>query len=220
VGVVDRFYFRAIWRSTHRRNLQRIRTAALTDREEAALCFGRIDEALTLLDKSDPITLARLRKYCDGILVFGTETFRLAHWNKSARLCVITLPHVTSPNTTGADLALTLAHESMHARLGALGARYVEGGRAHLEVLCAMAELASARRLAEPRLVQRTEAKLTRWASEGEEPWSEGSYLEQGLAHLRELGVPDWIVRMTRKARRFVAGTEPGHRETRKGGGV
>jgi len=211
---------RTIWRSTHRRNLHGIRTAALTDREEAALCFRRIDEALTLLDQNDPITLGRLREYCDGILVFGNETFQLAHWDESARLCVITIPHVTSPNTTSADIALTLAHESMHARLGALGARYVDGRRAHIEVLCAMAELASARRLSEPRLVQRVEATLTRWATEGEESWSDASHLEKGLSHLRELGVPNWIVRMTRKARRFTAGTEDGRRETRKGGGV
>jgi len=192
-GVIYRFYMRTIWRSTHRRNLHGIRTAALTDREEAALCFRRIDEALTL---------------------------QLAHWDESARLCVITIPHVTSPNTTSADIALTLAHESMHARLGALGARYVDGRRAHIEVLCAMAELASARRLSEPRLVQRVEATLTRWATEGEESWSDASHLEKGLSHLRELGVPNWIVRMTRKARRFTAGTEDGRRETRKGGGV
>ncbi len=210
---------RTIWRSTHRRNLHGIRTAALTDREEAALCFRRIDEALTLLNQNDPMTLARLREYCDGILVIGTETFRLAHWDESARLCVITIPHVTSPDTSSADVALTLAHESMHARLGALGARYVDGRRAHLEVLCAMAELASARRLSEPRLVQRTESTLTRWASEGEESWSAASRLEKGLNYLRELGVPNWIVRMTRKAHRFTAETGAGRRETRKGGG-
>jgi hypothetical protein len=155
-----------------------------------------VDEALDLIERYDPGTLDDIRRHFDGILVMGTERFRLAHWNDNAELCIITEPHLDSSSTAPEGVALTLVHENMHARLCAAGVSYDDGRRAPVEVICGMAELAFARRVPYSLgLVERAERRIETWATSGEAMWSTETMREAIAQHLRATGAPPWLVR-------------------------
>ena len=207
VHLVGRAFMNAIWRWSPHRDLHAIRTAVFGDPQLAAASFGRIDSALTLIEHCDPAAFARIRAHVRGILAFGIEHHRVAYWENSAGLCVITTRYLEAPDTTLEDLALTLVHESMHARLFALGARYDDGRRAHAEVICAMAELAFAHRLRDAApYVERVERRLSRWASAGETEWSRETMRADQLAELRGAGLPTWLISLVNRAERFLRG--------------
>ena len=168
------------------------------------LYFDRVDEALDLIERYDPTTLDSIRQHFAGILVCGTERFRLAHWNDNAKLCIITEPYLAGSSSSPESVASTLVHENMHARLCAAGVPYKDGRRAHIEVICAMAELAFARRLPfGSELVQRTERRIEDWASSGEAPWSNATTRDATLDHLEATGAPRLLVRFVRRLARL-----------------
>ena len=207
VHFVGRAFMEAIWRWSPHRDLHGIRAAVFGDPDLEAASFGRIDSALGLIEHHDPATFARFRTHVRGILAFGIERHRVAYWENDAGRCVITARYLQSADTTPEDLALTLVHESMHARLFALGARYDDGRRAHAEVICAMAELAFAHRLPNAaRYVEPVERRLSRWASAGETEWSRETVRADQLAELRGVGLPTWLVSLINRAARFIRG--------------
>jgi hypothetical protein len=197
--------YRALWRFSPSRTLHRIRTALCLEDDRNDLYFDRVDEALELIERYDPTTMDDIRRHFRGILVLGSERFRLAHWNDNARLCVITGPHLADPATTPERVALTLVHENMHARLCAAGVPYHDGRRAHVEVICAMAVLAFARRVPfDSGLVERAERQVETWAASGEEPWSTETLREATVQHLRETGAPPLFLRLVVWLSRFL----------------
>jgi hypothetical protein len=205
--LLTRLWWRAIWRISSSRQLHMIRTAVWAGATNRDRCFDRVDEALDLIERYDPATLASLRRHFAGILVFGEERFRSAHWNQSARLCVITSLYLESPNISPERIALTLVHENTHATLLALGIPYLDGRRACIEVICAMAELAFARRMTlNPELIRRTERRIEDWSTSGEAPWSKQTHREEVLEQLREMGTPKWILSLLRRLAGVSAG--------------
>jgi len=207
LDLVGRKLLTGIWRWSPRRDLRGIRTAVLGDPDLTQASFDRIDSALSLIEQRDPATFRRIRTHVRGILAFGDEHHRAAYWQNDTGLCVITTRYLESAETSTEDLAFTLAHESMHALLFALGARYDDGRRAYVEVICAMAELAFAHRLpdAEPH-VERLARRVTRWASAGERAWSRETMRAQQLGELRTVGLPAWLVAALSRLERFVRG--------------
>ncbi len=202
--ALGRLWFRIIWRWSVTRTLHGIRVAVF-EPDNAAQCFDRLDAALGLIARYDPTTFESIRKHFAGVLVFGIERYRAAHWNENAHLCVITYVYVQSATVRAEDVALTLVHENMHARLDGAGVEYKEGRRAPIEVLCAMAELAFARRLPLDRnLAQRVEGRVEEWARRGEESWSDRAKKAAKLEHLRQLGTPRWIVALVDQVLRIV----------------
>jgi hypothetical protein len=192
-SLIMRGFLRVIWRLSASRDLQGIESAVFV--EDYAPCFTRIDQALELIARYDPDTLQHMRKLFKGILVFGNERFRAASWNTSADLCILTEWYVQSSSFRPVDLALTLIHESMHARLSKAGVDYREGRRAAIEVLCAMAELRFAKRvITDPNLRESAERRIDEWAKQGEGQWSDQTMRDAKLGYLRELGTPKWIV--------------------------
>jgi len=168
-------------------------------------CFQRIAAALILIRQHDPSTFTRIRTRFSGILVFGNERYRLAYWKHSGRLCVITVRYILSPESSPEDLALTLAHEAMHARLFDLGDEYIEGRRARIEVICAMAELALARQLPESRaLVEQAEHRIQDFASTSETHWSSATARTEEFRYLREMGAPRWMLSIVDRLNRLV----------------
>ena len=207
IRAVSRLWFRLMWRLSPRRTLHRIAVAVSSDAEERAACFDRVEEALDLIARYDPATLDDMRGRFDGILVFGTERFRVAYWHQAAGLCVLTASYVLSTSLHPESVAMTLVHENMHARLDRAGVVYREDRRAAIEVLCAMAELAFARRIAwDESLVTRTERRIDEWSTSGNNPWSDRTMEDEKLQYLRELGTPGWIVRVAAQLARLVRG--------------
>lgn len=176
---------------------------SVSDRKEQ-FYFDRVDEALDLISRYDPRALRTLQRRFAGILVFGDERFRLAHWRQGARLCILTARYVASSANKPEDVALTLIHESTHARLAALGIRYQEGRRGRIELICARAELSFSRRVPYTGdLVQRTESRIDAWAKADEERWSDRNKRAALLEYLRETGAPAWLVNALRKTSEF-----------------
>jgi len=194
---IDKGLFRATWRLARSRVLHRIRTAVFLNDPNYDFYFDRVDEALELIARYDPKTMEEIQRHFDGILVLGSERFRLGHWNDNAKLCVITGPHLASSASSPELVALTLVHENMHARLCAAGISYRDGRRAPVEVICAMAELAFARRIPHSvELVERAERRLDNAARSVEERWSNETQRGAVLEHLRTLGSPIWFVKL------------------------
>jgi len=211
--VIDRALYRTTWRLSASRMLRRIRTAVCLDGENDDLYFDRVEEALDLVERYDPRTMDEIRRHFDGILVLGSERFRLAHWHDNARLCVITGPHLATSSTSPENVALTLVHENMHAKLCAAGLGYAEGRRAPIEVICGMAELAFARRVPySTGLVERAEGQIERWSAGGEGPWSSETMRAATVQHLRDTGAPSWLLRFVAWLSRVLHRVRPNKR--------
>ena len=192
---VDASIVRLTWRFSPARVLHRIRVAICLDDAREDLYFDRVDEALDLIARFAPATLDEIRHRFAGILVFGTERLRLAHWNNNAKLCIITGPYLANSATAPEDVAMTLVHESMHARLSGARVSYREGRRAPVEVICAMADVAFARRVPNHTpLVRACEQRIEAWSLGGEESWSSKARRDNTLEHIRESGAPAWLV--------------------------
>ena len=200
--LLTRGWQRFVWLLSSRRTLRGVKTAVFAG--DATACFDKIDQALQLIERNDQVTLGLMREQFGGLLVFGKEGFRAAYWSRSGRLCVLTESYVQSPTLTPALLALTLVHEAMHARLALAGVQYTDGRRAPIEVLCAMAELAFARRLEDVALAQTAERCINDWSTGGEARWSNKTVRQDTLAYLRELGTPGWIVSIVDQLSRFL----------------
>ena len=201
---LERAWLRLLCWLSASRTMHGIKVSVFVDNHDH--CFERLDEALDLIAQYDPTTLDRMRKFFGGILVFGVERYRRAHWNDTSRLCVLTETYVRS-SARPEDLALTLVHELMHARLHRAGVEYREGRRAAIEVLCAMAELAFARRVAmNPSLAEDRGRRIEEWSTGGETMWSSATMRDAQFEHLRELGTPRWIVIALDRVSRFIRG--------------
>jgi hypothetical protein len=202
---VTGFWLGIICRLSSRRVLHDIKVAVFLEAPDDEQCFDRLEEGLDLIARCDPATLNRIRQHFAGILVFGSERFRAAHWSQSGRLCVLTTRYLQSSTLLRESVALTLVHENMHARLDQLGVGYTEGRRAAVEVLCAMAELAFARRISsDATWAKGVEELIDKWSTGGETPWSDRTMHEEKVQYLRELGAPSWIVTMVDRLARIL----------------
>ena len=200
--VLMRGWLRFVWLFSARRTVHGIRAAVFA--EDADKCFERLDEGLVSIAEHDPHAFSNLQLF-GGILVFGNERFRSAYWSDSARLCVVTERYLLSPSLRSEELALTLVHEAMHARLYKAGVTYREGRRAAIEVLCAMAELRLARRIPpQNELVGEIEGRIDNWATTGEQKWSDRSMHSKKVEYLRELGTPGWVVAIVDRLARLI----------------
>jgi hypothetical protein len=195
--LAETLFWWPLLRWSPRRQLGDVTTILVAaDPQNRELHFQRLAAALELIKAHHPPTHERIRKHFAAIVVFGMERYKAGHWDGARKLCFITEHYLTSADTTPDRLSLTLAHESMHARLDALGAEYPDGRRAPIEVMCAMAELALARRLPDGApLIEATERRIGEWSAAGEAQWSRKTWVQHGLGHLRELGVPRWLIR-------------------------
>ena len=203
-SLFAKVWYRGIWRLAPSRRLHGIRTAVWAAANDPERCFDRVDEALDIIGRFDPDSFQSIRQRFRGIFVFGDERFRSAYWSDDASLCVITSRYLESPTTASEDVAATLVHENMHARLCAAGVSYPDGRRASIEVICAMSQLAFARRLPYHRdLVQRLEQRIDAWSTGGEAPWSNETMWQAKLDHLRDMGTPRWIIKIVDRVGRF-----------------
>jgi len=194
-NLIRRLWWRAMWRLSQVRLLHGIPTAVSLEAGDPRRCFDRLDEALDLLERYDPRTLDSIREHFAGIIAFGREPFRVAYWNNTARLCVVTVRYLESPGASPEGVASTLVHENMHATLRGLGTPYADGRRAPIEVICAMAELAFARRIpSNPKLAELAERRIDEWATSGESVWSDEATRRAKLQYLRDVGMPGWFV--------------------------
>ena len=101
--------------------------------------LGRLDEALALIQRYQPWHFRRLPRDFARIVVQRFPC-RGAYFPES-RTCLVELTFVVNPSFTPAQVAATILHEAMHARLDNAGVKYDPGCAAKHERFCRRAEV-------------------------------------------------------------------------------
>ncbi|HET9275367.1 MAG TPA: hypothetical protein VFN96_04790 [Gemmatimonadales bacterium] len=104
-----------------------------------AAVLERLGDALDLIDRYTPHYGRHLRRDFAGILV-QRYPCRGAYFPES-RLCLVELTFTVHPDISVAQIAATILHEGMHARLHALGFPLEMADRARQERFCRRAEI-------------------------------------------------------------------------------
>jgi len=100
---------------------------------------SRLGQALALIDRYTPHYGRHLRRDLSGILV-KRYACRGAFFFDS-RTCLVELTFCVNPTISLSQIAATLLHEGMHARLHTLGSRLRSADRAREERFCRRAEI-------------------------------------------------------------------------------
>ena len=101
--------------------------------------LARLDAALALIERYQPWRLRRLRR---DLARIGVRRFPCrAAFFPGSRTCLIELTFVGSGRHTEAEVAASIVHEGVHARLYAAGVAGYLGNEAREERLCRQAEL-------------------------------------------------------------------------------
>ncbi len=141
----------ASWRTSAMRALQGMVTEQRTVRGipvtvintrrdiETSDVFRRLDVALSLIEQYKPLAFARLRRDFARILV-SRYPCRAAYF-PDTRTCLVELTFSVNPDFTEAQIASSIVHEGVHARVHAMGVKYDESNRPREERLCRTAEL-------------------------------------------------------------------------------
>lgn len=101
--------------------------------------LARLDACLGLIEHHAPHHVRRMRRDFAGILV-QRYACRGAFF-PSERLCMVELTFVVNPTFTLSQVAATILHEAMHARLHTLGFPLEMADRARQERFCRRAEI-------------------------------------------------------------------------------
>lgn len=99
----------------------------------------RLDEALALIERTQPWRLAHLRRDLRHFLVVRFAC-RGAYF-PDERVCMTELTFLNRRDISAAPIAASIIHEGMHARVDRMGVRRDDRDRAREERLCRRAEL-------------------------------------------------------------------------------
>ncbi len=106
---------------------------------DTAQVLDRLGLALDLVARYTPARFRRLRRDFAGIWVRRFPC-RAAYF-PGQRACLIELTFLAHPDISPAQVAASIVHEAVHARVLAMGVRRIEGREAKEERLCRRAEL-------------------------------------------------------------------------------
>jgi hypothetical protein len=106
---------------------------------ETKAVIGRLDAALALLEAYVPHHYRRLRRDFAGFLV-ERRAYRGA-FDVATRTCLVELTFIVNPGFTLSQVAATILHEAMHARLFARHIAEARGQRHRQERFCRRAEI-------------------------------------------------------------------------------
>ena len=106
---------------------------------ETAQAINRLSDALALISAYTPHRLRRMR---DDFAAIWVRRFpcRAAYYPEQ-RACLIELTFLVNPRHSAAEVAASLVHEAVHARLARARVRTSTEGKAREERLCREAEL-------------------------------------------------------------------------------
>lgn len=101
--------------------------------------LARLDDALGLIERYAPHRFRRLSRDFSGIVVQRFPC-RAAYFPE-ARACLIELTFLAHPDISAAQVAASIIHESVHARIHRMGVHRAAELQAREERLCRQAEL-------------------------------------------------------------------------------
>jgi hypothetical protein len=128
-------------RLTEMHKVHGIRVAVLNTRQDIAtdLVVRRLDGALELIARYQPWRFRRLQRDFAEIWV-RRYPCRAAYYPQ-ARACLVELTFLANPNFSEAQIASSIVHEGVHARLHQMGVGGHPDRRSREERLCREAEL-------------------------------------------------------------------------------
>lgn len=106
---------------------------------ETRQVFSRLDAALELIRRHTPHYYRHLERDFAGIVVRRYEC--RGAYLVEPRLCLVELTFAVNPGFSEAQIAATILHEAMHARLHRLGVAVERSDRARQERFCRRAEI-------------------------------------------------------------------------------
>lgn len=158
----------------------------------------RVEDALQLIKRHDPLNYSRVTRNLDRIWVHLIPSAE-AHYNPSLNACVLDERYVLKETMTLENLASTIVHEATHARLDRWSIRYEETLRYRIEAICLRRELNFLTKLPDSEHLKEEIASALEWCATDRDHLSDASFRErkdQGQVEtLRYLGAPDWVVR-------------------------
>jgi hypothetical protein len=163
---------------------------------EAAPILRRVEEALALIKRYDPLQYARVVRDLERVWVNLRPDAR-ACFERSLQACVLDERYVAAAETTPETIAKTIVHEATHARIERYGIGYKEGERIRIEAVCLRRELAFAARLPEGASLQDEVARTMEWCAENPDYFSNASFQQRDtegrIEALHYLGTPEWV---------------------------
>ncbi|HKN68801.1 MAG TPA: hypothetical protein VJW73_21100 [Gemmatimonadaceae bacterium] len=160
--------------------------------------FARLDAALALIEQYQPWHFRRLPRDFARIQVRRFPC-RGAYF-PDTRICLVELTFIVNPDFTPTQVAATILHEAMHARLDNAGVKYETTSAAKHERFCRRAEVEFGmaapdggpvvdRALASLEITDEEVAPVIDWEIAGRR------VEEADLAALKALDAPDWMKR-------------------------
>jgi hypothetical protein len=150
--------------------------------------------ALGLFAEFDPRQLRRVGQFVAGVFIFD-DTGPVGAWMREPRLIRLNEKFVAALDTTDAEVAATIVHETTHAWLESRGFAYRADRRRRIEAICFRAEAAFARRLPDnSALVSHFEKRAADVLGQSDSDWSDDAFHASEVARLRALHAPDWVV--------------------------
>lgn len=161
----------------------------------------RLESALDLIERYQPMRFRRLMQDFNGFVIRRDPT-RGAYFANSG-FCLVDLTFLGGNRFSDEEIAATIIHESIHARLYEMGCPLSTDAMARHERLCRQAELAFARALPNGELVAARAAAAFDSTDEEVAPdidWEE-AWQHVALADIRTMSGPRWFKRLAARRR-------------------
>ena len=154
----------------------------------------RVEEALHLIKVNDRLRYDRLLRDLERVWVRMVPG-GLGRFTESLHACELDRRFVLAETSSADLIAATIVHEAAHARLLRCGIAYEEELRPRVEAVCLRRELAFAAKLPNGEQVREL-AERTLALCTSQDHWADAAFDERNVAELRNLGTPEWLVRI------------------------
>lgn len=180
-----------LWRLSETRLIEGVEVRVFESSPESQSTFARATAALQLIARSDRMRIHKLRTGTRGLLFTHAGG---GSYLPSLNICRFGIEY--SARRTPLQLAMTIVHESTHARLARLGCGYEAEIREEVERTCVGAEITFAEKIpGSQEEIERARALLAR------EWWKEEALTIQAKTDLERLGVPPWLAKLLSRRR-------------------
>ena len=188
-GASDRWTLKHIpWqlmvRFSRREVIEAVSVLVFDDESTAQQVFEKARTAIGLIAKHDPRRLARIHRHVSHILFNAYAGASYVYWMRICRIGI-----ASALRDEPVELAMSIVHESTHARLWSLGFRYDDNAtRERVERICVRAEIDFALKCADATAaVERARRSFdTKW-------WLPEEIAKRREEDLIALGVPRWM---------------------------
>jgi len=157
----------------------------------------RVEDALRLIKRHDPLNYSRVTRNLDRIWVNLIPSAE-AHYERSLNACILDERYVLKEAMTLEMIASTIVHEATRARLEGWGIIYEEKIRSRIEAICLRRELNFLTKLPDGGSLREEIAPTLGWLDSDQDHLSDASFQKREelgqVEMLRYLNVPDWLV--------------------------